>query len=190
MNKKKKLLIFFVIWIVIILILLFQKPIIRVLKKSEYLQLQYENVDNVEIIFSNRNGIVKLNNKTAIEKLVNYLNSLELINEENKNNGNEDFVVYLYGNMPSTVISFSEDYLYFSDAECWDCIYTEYYIVGSKFSDVKISGTYNFLNELINEYGEDELEDWLNLFYRANKFYSLSAPFFIQNSRVSNKNGW
>lgn len=127
----------------------------RILKKTEHLQLQHENVDYVEILFSSRNEIVELNNKIAIEKLVNYLNSLELINEENKDE-NDAFTVYLYGNMPSTVISFSENYLYFSDAECWDCIYTEYYIVDSKFSDVKVSETYKFLNELIDEYGEYE----------------------------------
>lgn len=139
----------------LILFLFYQKQVMRIFKKNEHLQLHYENVEYIEILFTNKCGLVKLNDKTAIKKIVDILNGFELINEENREE-KEVFTVYLYGNISPTAISFSENYLNFSDGECWECTSTEYYIAGSKFSDFKVEKFYNVLNELIDEYGEDE----------------------------------
>ena len=153
LNLLKVKLVAFIVLLVIVLTLFFHEPIIRMFKNNEHLKLQYEKIDYAEILFSDRDGLIEINNGTVLKKLVSYLNGLELI-EEPRNYVDEPkdaVTIYLYGCMSPTVVSFSENYLYFSDAECWDCNYTNYYI---KSIEYDITNTIKFLDILIDEYTE------------------------------------
>lgn len=113
-------------------------------KNNEHLKLQCEKIDYAEILFSDRDGYIELNNSTVLKELVNYLNSLELIEESRNYEDEPDILsVYLFGDISPTVVSFSENYLNFSDAECWDCTYTDYFIISKDFD---IDNIVNFLD--------------------------------------------
>lgn len=141
-----KKLVAFIFLLVIVFILFFHKPIIRMFKNNEHLKLQYEKIDHAEILFSDRDGLIEINNSTVLEKIVSYLDSLELIEESRKYEAEPNILsVYFFGSISPTVVSFSENYLNFSDAECWDCTYTDYYITNKDFD---IANFIEFLDDL------------------------------------------
>lgn len=155
MNKKRSIILsVIIILIVLIIILIFNKPILRIFKKSEHLQIAVQDVDYAEII-TDKDVRVKITDKERIKKLADYLNKVELIKEDSEYTEYEDNSItylYLFGSLPSTAISIYENYLNFSDGVCWECTGIEYYIADSEYDKKSRKNKISvFLDELIYE---------------------------------------
>lgn len=124
--------------------------------EKEHLELK--NMLKIDIytdkLFSDKT--VTIRDKEAIEKLQDYLNSLELIELE------RDYERSCRGNiymmfMPYNDISIQGKYLSVLPSGADDKVYTEYYIVDSGYDPITGSSKVSrFMNKLIRKYGEEK----------------------------------
>ena len=122
--------------------------------KKEHLELK--NILTIEINvdkwYSDRT--VKISNKDAMEKLQNYINSLELVELEKDYERNCPGHMYMMF-LPYDTISIKGEYLSVHPNDKDDKVYTEYYIVDSGYNLItggsKVS---RFMDKLIRQYGD------------------------------------
>ena len=165
LKKYIKLAIIILCCLVIVLALYscYEKTLLRIFKKKE--SLNYHNINSIEVIPRNVRdvGVIQIENKEDIEKILNYLNSLELIKEKKPNykiNSRDGlsqvgyFTIHFYG-YNSDGITFTTEYLtIYHGGHDWD--YTSYYIVDSGYNPNNNSSKFSdFLDELISKYVEE-----------------------------------
>lgn len=122
--------------------------------KKEHLELK--NILTIEINvdkwYSDRT--VKISNKDAMEKLQNYINSLELIELEKDYERNCPGHMYMMF-LPYDTISIKGEYLSVHPNDKDDKVYTEYYIVDSGYNPITGSSKVSrFMDKLIRQYGD------------------------------------
>ncbi|HHX57294.1 MAG TPA: hypothetical protein GX710_04685 [Clostridiales bacterium] len=155
--KPEKIILILIITLSIILSTCFWRPLSRPFREKE--RLNYQDATYIEILFNideHENGWVKIDNKEGVKRLINYLNSLEIIEEESSDGTRESwcFIIYIYGEQ-SDSISFYDKYLSITPAEKCDCFFTEYYIADSGYNPKDGSSkTLHFLDNLISDYAE------------------------------------
>ena len=145
-----------------VLFLHYGDALFRTFKTKE--NLNYSNINNIKVLHVNDDiGSIQVENKEDIEKILNYLNSLDLIKEKrpdyNINSMSElsdigYFSIYFSGSS-FDAITFTTEYLTIHhNGHDWD--YTSYYIKDSGYNpEDKTSNFYNFLSELVSEYVEE-----------------------------------
>ena len=157
LMKSEKIILILIITLSIILSACFWRPLSRPFRKKE--RLSYQDATYINILFNmdeHESKSVEIYNKEGIKRLINYLNSLEIIKEESPEGTSEAgyFTIYIYGEQ-SDSISFYDKYLSITPAEKCDCFFTEYYIADSGYNPKDGSSkTLNFLDDLISEYAE------------------------------------
>lgn len=154
LTKHKKIIKAGIIVIILILIYSIFRYITMPSGKKEHLELK--NIltieMNVDKWYSDRT--VRINDKYAIEKLQNYINSLELIelaNDYERNYSGHMYMMFL----PYDTILIKGEYLSVHPNDKDDKVYTEYYIVDSEYNPItggsKVS---RFMDKLIRQYGD------------------------------------
>lgn len=123
-------------------------------RKKKHLELK--NILTIEINvdkwYSDRT--VKISNKDAMEKLQNYINSLELIELEKDYERNCPGHMYMMF-LPYDTISIKGEYLSVHPNDKDDKVYTEYYIVDPGYNPITGSSKVSrFMDKLIRQYGD------------------------------------
>ena len=156
--------------IFLVLFLCYGKDFIRTFKKKE--SLNYHDIRGIQVNrINNGTGTIQIEDKDDIERILSYLNSLELIREKIPKNESPDydgdidkylskfdnigfFTISLYGST-SDGIAFTTEYLtVYHNGYDWD--YTSYYIVDSGYNpEDNSSKFYDFMVELISKYVEE-----------------------------------
>lgn len=125
---------------------------------GEKQHLELKNMLTIEVNVDKwySENTVTISGKEAMEKLQDYLNSLELIELEKdyeRNKWGRLYMMYL----PYDDISIKGEYLSIHPIGTDDKVFTEYYIVDSGYNPItggsKIS---KFMDKLINQYGEEK----------------------------------
>ena len=95
----------------------------------------------------------RIDDKEAANELSDYLNSLELIEEpESYFTALREKYVRIYTH--SYDITISGNYLSVHKSKDCDCVYTDYYIINSRYNYITGSSTaYNFISKTIRKYG-------------------------------------
>ena len=154
LTKYKKIIKVGIIIITLILVYNIFRYITIPSGKKEHLELK--NILTIEINvdkwYSDRT--VKISNKDAMEKLQNYINSLELVELEKDYERNCPGHMYTMF-LPYDTISIKGEYLSVHPNDKDDKVYTEYYIVDSGYNLItggsKVS---RFMDKLIRQYGD------------------------------------
>ena len=160
--KRTKLFVIIILLFIIIFFVLFLcygDTLFRVFKKKE--NLNYDNITRIDFIpgHSTDVGVIHIKNKDDIEKIINCLNSLDLIKEKKPNynfKSNNDlneighFIIKLYGASYDSIV-FTTEYLTIClNGYDWENV--SYYILNSGYNpEDKTSNFYNFLRKYIEE---------------------------------------
>lgn len=142
------------------------RSIFRVLKKE--VNLNYSNVNSIGIKLGIDKSSIHVNDDD-VQKIVDYLNSLELVEEKipykEKPIYDDNQSIEEYHNKLKDIgyflIAIREDMIVFSTeyVEVWvdDYKNTSYYIKNSGYNpEDKTSNFHNFLSDLLSEYEEEE----------------------------------
>gem|GEM_PF-5925147 len=162
MNKKiAAFILCCIITILFLVVMIYGKNIFRLFKQSVYLNY-HEEIAYIELgkRFSKDGNYVRIENREDIEKILNFLNSLELIEENVIRYNPPDlsyFTISIIRSNPEVVgrppdlLSFQTDYISFSqDGRDWES--KRYYIKNSGYDNqTKKSKVYEFLYDMLSE---------------------------------------
>lgn len=169
MSKTKiKILILIVISITVIVIsIIYEREISRNFKQKESFNYQSIEIGCIEVIGRNKGGI-KIEKIEDIVKILNYLNSLELIKEKSPNYNTQktedsDKIGYFrvifnpgrnFNDVVCDAFTFKTDYITVHN-KGYDYDYTDYYIVDSGYNPKDQSSNFSvFLDEILIKYIE------------------------------------
>ena len=167
MSKKSiiRVSIFITLAVVVIFLLINHRPFLRMFKKTKH--LNYSDISYISVKLGIDANNIDIYDTDDIEKIIDYLNSLELIEEmiprkekafydgddevyDNKLRETGWFIISISGNL----ISFSTEYL----TVLYEDGFTQrsYYIVDSGYNpETQTSKFYDFLEELVSKYVEE-----------------------------------
>lgn len=163
-----KIILCFTILIFIIILFFYRRDVLRIFKKSESLNY-YKDVEYVEIFdkggYINGNRNIVIDDSEDIERLFEFLNSLELIKEElprkyRYDDEYFDILIVLRNSVGNydELFSFISNYVVVYNEER-KSEYIEYYIKDSGYnSKDKKSKVYNFLYDMVNK-KQDNIKD-------------------------------
>lgn len=174
MQKKRFNIIISILWITtFLLIVLSCKPFIRMFKKETHLNLKYDLALDVKYVDENSTDIYHIYLDNDIQAITDYLNSLELVEEEipynnssvymrsteeyeNKLSEKGYFAIEL--DVHQNIIYFSTDYIAISAywvCECDTNYYRSFYLKNSGYDpENNTSDFYNFLKEITDKYSK------------------------------------
>lgn len=131
---------------------------LRLFKEKEHLQL--ESVTYIEILFSEQMSphYVTISNEDAIAEILDYLNTLTLIQEEETEdekayNPYDLYDKYFYLWIDNETFSFGEKYMFHGHANECDCVGTNYYFYDSSVPFFPHGeAAYDFFQDLLKKY--------------------------------------